>query len=523
MGDFSGTVMSKMGEPSIGELVSLFAAGLLVGLLLTPFVRAAARRVGLVDRPDGRRKIHKSPVPVAGGVAIYVATCVVLAIAYFAMPTWRQPATQQWPTFFSLFLAASVLAIVGVIDDYCGMRSLYKFLAQLLATGIVVYGGLVVRSFTILGNEVDLGVLAVPLTMFWLLGAINSLNFIDGIDGLLGSIGLILCLTIGGMAFLNGNFAAACIAVTLGGSLLAFLMFNFPPASIFLGDAGSMLIGLVVGALAIHASLKGPATVALAAPVALMIIPIFDTSAAIIRRKLTGRSLSTTDRGHLHHVLMKGGFSNRNVVLAVSGMCALVAVGVLITVWLKNEVYAVGTALALVVFLLVSRMFGYVEFLLVKERLLGVVANLRHGSDFGRVRQTKVHLQGSANWNELWRELTHSAEELKLKTLTLDVNAPAIHEGYHARWERVHKDRSEVPSVWRIEIPLTVAHQSVGRLDVECFRDEESAWQKLAALAKIVEDIELVIAEIAVSRSKVDALATSSPEAASKGLQLERV
>src|SRR5262245_8200514 len=112
--------MSNMGEPSIRELVSLFVAGLFVCLVLTPFVRAAARRLGLVDRPDGRRKIHKSPVPVAGGVAIYIATCVVLGIAYFALPTWRQPATQQWQTFVSMFLAASVLAIVGVIDDYCG-------------------------------------------------------------------------------------------------------------------------------------------------------------------------------------------------------------------------------------------------------------------------------------------------------------------------------------------------------------------------------------------------------------------
>jgi UDP-GlcNAc:undecaprenyl-phosphate GlcNAc-1-phosphate transferase len=482
------------------SLLCLFGAAFGVCLVLTPVVRNFAQRWGLVDRPDGRRKIHKTPTPVCGGVAVYLAASATVAGALWLIPDFRNTVAPAWQTFVALFLAASVIELVGMIDDYQGMRGRYKFGGQIVAALIVIFGGVVVREVTILNYHVVLGPLAIPFTMFWLLGAINSLNLIDGLDGLLGTIGLILCLTIGGMAFMNGNFAAACVAMTLAGSLLAFLGFNFPPASIFLGDAGSMLIGLVVGTLAIQASLKGAATVALAAPLALMIIPIFDTSAAIVRRQLTGRSWFTTDRGHLHHILMAGGLSNKKVLLLVSVLCCITGGGALFGTYLHSEWIAVGAAVAVVVILMVRRLFGFAEFLLIKEGVSSLVNQVRHGHEHGRIHQIKVHLQGSGNWNSLWRDLTVSAQEMGLKTMTLDVNAPAIHEGYHARWDRTSTDQSEASGYWRVEIPLTVNSHVVGRFDVVGIRGDESAWQKLAALAKIVEDIELSIAEMAAAK-----------------------
>lgn len=498
------------------DLVYLFGAAFGVCLMLTPFVRGLARRWGLVDRPDGRRKIHKTPTPVCGGVAVYLAASATLAVGLWLMPAFRDNLGLSWSSFLALFLAASVIAVVGLIDDLRGLRGRYKLGGQILAALIVVAGGVVVRHVTILSVPIDLGTLAVPFTMFWLLGAINSLNLIDGMDGLLGSIGLILCLTIGGMAFMNGNFAAACVAVTLAGSLLAFLGFNFPPASIFLGDAGSMLIGLVVGTLAIQASLKGPAAVALAAPLALMIIPIFDTSAAIVRRRLTGRSIFTTDRGHMHHILMGGGLSNKKVLLLVALLCCIAGGGALFGTYLQSEFIAFGAAIAVVVILMVRKLFGFAEFLLVKERVASLVDQVRHGHEHGRVHQIKVHLQGSGNWNALWRDLTAAAQDMGLKTMTLDVNAPAIHEQYHARWDRTNTDQMEAPVYWRVEIPLTVNHNIVGRFEVVGFRGEESAWQQLAALAKIVEDIELSIAAMGAAKEH-SPLPSLIP---AKGLQL---
>src|SRR5205085_4039275 len=225
----------------------------------------------------------------------------------------------------------------------------------------------VVRSLRFAGLELDLGPMAIPFTAFFLLGAINSLNLLDGMDGLLSTVALIIILAFTGMAALEAKWTTACVAVTIAGSLLGFLRYNFPPASIYLGDTGSMLIGLVIGSLAIKSSLKGAATVALATPVAILVIPILDTTAAIFRRTLTGRSIYTTDRGHLHHCLLRQGFSKVTVLLFVSLFCLLAVAGAYLSIY--SEWLAVLTALTVAVILVRMRWFGHGEVLLVSDRL----------------------------------------------------------------------------------------------------------------------------------------------------------
>ena len=215
----------------------------------------------------------------------------------------------------------------------------------------------------------ELGLLAVPFTALWLLGIINSLNLLDGMDGLLSCVGFIISLAMAAMAILGGQWAVACVAAALAGALLGFLRYNFPPASVFLGDSGSMLIGLIIGTLALRGSLKAPATVALVAPVALLGIPAFDTLAAIVRRKLTGRSIYAGDRGHLHHCLLARGFSTRRALLWISASCCCTAAGALGSVSFGNEWVAVITALAVIGVYLVSRVFGSAELLLVRNYL----------------------------------------------------------------------------------------------------------------------------------------------------------
>jgi UDP-GlcNAc:undecaprenyl-phosphate GlcNAc-1-phosphate transferase len=482
----------------MNSLLLLLASSFALCLVFTPFLRQVALRCGLVDHPDGRRKIHSRPIPVVGGVAIFFATNATLIAAL----VWSQSGTDltdgRGRVYGGLFLASAVIAVVGVIDDRWGLRGRHKLVGQLVAVVIVMAFGLQVRSIGLFGTLIDLGSLAPFFTAFWLLGAINSLNLIDGMDGLLGSVGIIITLSMAIMAFLIGpsGWLAACVATALAGALLGFLCFNFPPAAIFMGDCGSMLVGLVIGVLAIESSLKGPATVALAGPLALLVIPIFDTSAAIVRRKLTGRSIYTTDRGHLHHVLQRNGMSNRLVLLLVAGLCLLASGGALLTLALNNELFALVSAGAVVGILVISRLFGHAEFLLIKERLLAVAVALRYGHQVGRVHQLEVRLQGSADWNELWRDLTAFAEQLNLKTVCLDVNAPAIHEGYHARWDRLQGNDNDPAGFWRAEIPLHAHGYVVGRLEVIAQRDHETVWRKVALVAKIVEDIELVVSNL---------------------------
>ena len=199
----------------------------------------------------------------------------------------------------------AVIVVVGLVDDRIKLRGRLKLIGQFAAALVLVAGGLVIQRIGIFGQQIDLGLLSIPFTLFWLVGAVNAVNLLDGIDGLATMLGFILVATIAGMAALVGQTQVFVIAVVFAGSLLGFLRYNFPPATIFLGDAGSMLIGLVVGALAISGSLKGPGTVLLAAPLAVWTIPIFDSVAAILRRKLSGRSIYTTDRGHIHHRLLE--------------------------------------------------------------------------------------------------------------------------------------------------------------------------------------------------------------------------
>jgi UDP-GlcNAc:undecaprenyl-phosphate GlcNAc-1-phosphate transferase len=310
---------------------------------------------------------------------------------------------------------------------------------------------------------------------------------LDGMDGMLGCVGFIITLAVAGMTVLGGNWAAGCVAAVLAGALLGFLRSNLPPASIFLGDAGSMLTGLVVGVLGIQSSLKGPATVALVAPLVLLSIPFLDTAAAVVRRKLTGRSIYATDRGHLHHCLLRRGFSVSGVLVLVSLLCGLTVLGVLASLALKNETIAVCSTLTVACVLVVTRLFGYAEFLLVRQKLARMVSSLLPQPG-GRPQRQEVHLQGTGNWKSLMDAVTEMAPTLDLQAVCLDVSAPALHEHYHARWQHWEEKDDEV--LWRAEVPLTIAGRSVGRLLVSGLPNAEPLWSKVAALCQLVEQFQ---------------------------------
>jgi len=285
------------------------------------------------------------------------------------------------------------------------------------------------------------------------------------------------------------------VACAMIGALLAFLCFNWPPASVFLGDCGSMLIGLVVGVLALQSSLKAPATVALAAPAALLTIPFLDTLAAVVRRKLTGRSIYSTDRAHIHHCLHRSGLSQHSVLLVISGLCTVIVGGILASLALNNELLALIAALAVVGILVVGRLFGNAELLLVKERLIGLFVWLTRGQSASHTHQLEVRLQGSTDWTELWASLTARAAELDLRSVCLDVNAPALHEGYHARWGRFEAE-AEGDAPWRAEFPLVVSGHAVGRLELTGERGTAPVADIMWSVLKMAEDVEKALAEL---------------------------
>ncbi len=471
------------------DLLWVFLISLGLCLLLTPLVRKLAHRIGLLDHPDGRRKIHSRATPVAGGLAILAASVITICLSLIFSDFTRLTLSQDLAFLSSLLIASIAICLLGVIDDYGKLRGRYKLMGQTLIVLLIVAMGVRVDQFRLFGETVELGWLAVPFTAFWLLGAINSLNLLDGLDGMLTVIAIIITLGFALVAGLNNAWTAAIMAWVLTGALLGFLRYNYPPASIFLGDSGSMLIGLTIGVLAIKSSLKGSAMIGLGAPLAIMTIPILDTLAAIIRRKLTGRSIYTTDRGHLHHCMLSRGLTNRHILACVAALCSLTVLGGLASTYLNTELLALLAGLVVLLILVSTKLFGYVEWTLIKKSLAHRTQRIWSFQSKDSPQELHLHLQGKAEWSELWRRLTSRAEMMSFIRIKLDVNAPAMHEGYHARWDRPW-EMSEQNNVWEIAIPITLHGTIVGRLEIAGVRDPDLFWEKLAKVAAMVEEFE---------------------------------
>jgi UDP-GlcNAc:undecaprenyl-phosphate GlcNAc-1-phosphate transferase len=259
-----------------------------------------------------------------------------------------------------------------------------------------------------------------------------------------------------------------------------------------------MLVGLVVGAVAIPSSLKGPATVALICPVAILILPVLDTTAAVIRRKLTGRGLATADRGHLHHVLLRRGLTVRRVLVLVAALGGLASVGALASTALKNDLYALVGAAGVALTLLATRLFGHAEFHLVRKWVsMTLWAALGWAAAPAGVGLA-IRIQGTIDWDSVWVGLSEAAGAADLQALSLDVNAPELHENYHARWERAGRAPPDAHG-WRLECPLFAHGRLIGRVAASGGCDTGSIGTTLQVLARIVEATERRATELTAS------------------------
>ena len=267
----------------------------------------------------------------------------------------------------SLLAALLLITAVGFVDDCLDLRARTKLVGQVAATLVVVLGGgIAVESVGCFGVEVALGPCAAPLTILWLLVCVNALNLIDGMDGLLGTVAGIVLLALAIIALMSGQTFAAIAALALTGAALGFLWFNRPSATVYAGDAGSMALGLAVGVLTLLVPLGGPANVPLFLPVAILVLPLFDLTAAVTRRALTGRGLAVPDRAHLHHVLQRRGRSPWRVLALVAALSLFCCAGAVAGMALGSGIPALLAATATVVGLVATKTFGYAEFLLVR-------------------------------------------------------------------------------------------------------------------------------------------------------------
>lgn len=485
--------------------VSCIAA--VVCYTISNFIGLMAPQWGLVDRPDGHHKSHHREVALGGGLAVFLAASITFGVEYFSSARLQKELGDNQSLLGGLLIACAWIVMLGLYDDRFGMKGRYKLVGQLIATAIVIASGLQIHAFVVFEHRIPLGVFSVPFTIFWLLGAINSLNLLDGIDGLATTIGIILCATISVIAVIFSQPAVAIVAAVFGGSLIGFLRFNFPPAKMFLGDAGSMLIGLVVGTLAIGGSMKGPATVAMAAPLAIWALPIFDSMAAIMRRKLSGRSIYATDRGHLHHRLMSVFGKNTRVLGVVAVCCAITCAGALVSTFRGNDLAALLSILSVLCILVATQVFGHIELVMLISRLKAFFLSFLRAN---RESQYSFRLQGKRDWKLLWESVIELAQKLNLIEVILDVNLAAAQEGFHASWRRPSK--SEKQERWGAEVPLFAGEHVIGRLRVRGTHPPGlSSCETISQLIELLEPLESEIVESAVNpdRENVGILATT--------------
>ncbi len=310
---------------ALGLLVSLFAA-----LALVPVVRQLALRAGWVDAPDGDRKQHAEATPNVGGLAIVGAVCVglvVMAVAKLGLPGDLVSAlTLPSPL---VLLGALAIAAVGFVDDLYEMTHKAKFVAQLGVTALAFFGGARVQVFdTYLGDGSLALTISVVLTIVWMVGMMNAVNLIDGMDGLAAGV---VAIAFGALACahgLGGDFGALVLVAAVVGALLGFLRFNFAPASIFMGDSGSLFLGYTLAAYALRGTSHMNPVLALVIPAVIMGIPVLDTVVSMIRRKLTGKHLFYPDRDHIHHRLQSQ-MATHKAALVLYGLGVFLALGAL--------------------------------------------------------------------------------------------------------------------------------------------------------------------------------------------------
>jgi UDP-GlcNAc:undecaprenyl-phosphate GlcNAc-1-phosphate transferase len=317
----------------------LALTGAALALVLTPVIGRGSRLLGLVDAPGGR-KVHAKSVPRLGGLALVLAALLAMVLVTTVRPGAIDAAT--WPAMRPFLIAGGLIFIIGLIDDLRGLGPGPKLLFEFAAAAVIMSSGLLIERVTLLGATWSLGWIAWPVTAAWLVGMTNAFNLIDGVDGLAAGIIVLAGGACGAILVVRGHAPEAMLLAALVGAAFGFLCFNFAPASIFLGDSGSLVAGFLLAATAITGWQKGATALATGVPLLIFALPIADSALALVRRSVarptdgrtivaTLRQIAQPDREHIHHRMLAMGWSVRRTVLILYGITAILSVLALAT------------------------------------------------------------------------------------------------------------------------------------------------------------------------------------------------
>ena len=464
MSSLPSLIQFTEGRPqSIAIYVGGFALALLSALLLTYLVRQRARRAGLFDPVDSR-KLHTAQIPRVGGVAIFWSVMLVLGVLVAFSDTGNM--LLATPGLVVILAGAACIHALGLWDDLRPMRARYKFVVQILIAIGVHYAGVQVTSLALpIAGVVEFGPVASLLfTVIWLVGITNAFNLIDGLDGLASGAALFAMTTMFVVAIINGQPGAATVTLVLAGATLAFLFYNFHPASIFLGDSGSLFLGFMLAGVGLLSSQKSQTVVAVAIPIVSLGLPVLDTALAIVRRFLRGQPIFSADRGHIHHRLLSLGHSPRKVALLLYGGCAILALGGMLLVNDSGYVAMVLVVIGLGVGLVIQRL-RFAEFEELGRMLRRGVQKRGAIGRSVRMREASATLDQTESIEEFFERLEKTFEsdrvaraEVRLRPSFL-AGAPG-HMGADRRldddvpiwiWSRAN---AHDPAWWEVKLPL---------------------------------------------------------------------
>lgn len=421
--------------------IFLFAFSFVLSVVLTPLIRGFALHRGWVDRPDNHRKLHKVPIPRIGGVPIVLAYAGSLGILFLIGATRSLPVHEHLHLVRNLLFSAFLVFVVGLLDDLICLQPWVKLGGETLAALLAYFGGIQIHSIASYSIDSSLGL---PLTIIWLVGCTNAFNLIDGLDGLATGIGLIATLTTLAAGLMQGDAGLVIATAPLAGALAGFLIFNFKPASIFLGDGGSLWVGFMLACYGVIWSEKSVTAISVIAPIMALSIPLLDTALSIARRYLRRQPVFAADRGHIHHRLVDRGLSPRRAVLllyAAGGIGASFSL-------LQSAAPATTRGLIVAVFCFLVwggiRYLGYREFALAAKLLRRNTLRSMLQSDFS-LQNYEESLRAAETIEDCWFTVRAIAREFIFTDVELRLG------------ERTYKEQIDKSATghWLLQIPLS--------------------------------------------------------------------
>ncbi|HEY7353967.1 MAG TPA: MraY family glycosyltransferase [Terriglobales bacterium] len=426
-------------------LVVGFGSSLLLSFLLTKFVRDAANRRGWVSSPASARHLHQGSIPRLGGVAIVfsflVATAIALILERILPSTAPRVSLAPLPTILP---PAILIFLLGVYDDLRSASPYLKFLVQAIAGAMLFAGGLRILDLPLLlGRHQFSSFTSLVLTIVWVIAITNAFNLIDGLDGLAAGSAVFSTLVVFVVALVGHTSLIALVTLALSGAIIGFLRYNFNPATIFLGDCGSLFIGFMLSSLALYDAQKSPTIIAVAIPVVSFGLPILETSLSVIRRWISGKPLFGADREHIHHKLLQRGMSHRQVVILLYGVSAVFALLSLFLLWPTGS--TLGLVLAVLfcgIWVGVQRL-GYLEFGELRRVAQRTMEQRQVFVNNLAVRRATEQLKTAADFQDLCQILTAAFASNDFDAFELRAELPSSVDGFgqpavcpHVRWRK---------------------------------------------------------------------------------------